>query len=83
MNHDVQVEPSSFDEIRELGELVLENRNFAIGDSVSLREFDPTGRGRYTGRMVMRRVTNVTNTNARGRVVLSIGPMKHANEEPV
>jgi hypothetical protein len=60
VNHDVKIPPAEFAEVdaERQTSLLLLNDNFAIGDLLTVREFDLRGY-KYTGRVAMRRVTHV------------------------
>lgn len=62
MNHDLKSIPANFSQIitgARKGELRVNDRNFGLGDTVTLREWKPLPRGRYTGRVATVLVTDV------------------------
>jgi hypothetical protein len=55
MNHDLKSLPENFARLlsgSRKGELRVNDRNFGLGDHVTLREWKPLPRGRYTGRVL-------------------------------
>jgi hypothetical protein len=59
--HELKTWPAYFDAVErgdKMFEVRLDDRNFAVGDVLRLREWCPT-RGDYTGREAKRRVTYV------------------------
>lgn len=62
-NHDLKVWPGDFEAIvdgRKTCEIRrCDDRKFRVGDLLTLREYDPAGNGKYTGRLQRARVTHV------------------------
>lgn len=92
MTKDVRVTAEEFEEItsRRQKALTTLNQNFAIGETLTVREFDPQ-RVRETDRVEMCRITHVKpgseinkgSTLSANYVVLSLEPERHANGEKV
>lgn len=63
--HDLKTWPEPFEALwqgQKVHEVRRDDRGFAVGDSLNLREYEPNGRGSgsYTGRMLRARVTHKT-----------------------
>ncbi|WP_338749836.1 DUF3850 domain-containing protein [Bacillus sp. FJAT-52991] len=62
MKHQLKIEPEYFEAVRnktKTFEIRKYDRNFKVGDILSLREFDPSHG--YTGRSLERKVTYITD----------------------
>lgn len=87
MNHDLKTSPEDFAAHRS-GALAftvrLNDRNYAIGDLLCLREFKIDGGGKYTGEFEMRSVTYIKPGDPRDMilspryVIMSLSPIGNA-----
>lgn len=79
--HDLKTWPRFFDDVlawRKPFEVRLDDRGFAVGDVLNLREWDPDEEA-YTGRSCRRRVSYVLRDwigIERGYVVMGLSPVE-------
>lgn len=62
MEHDLKVWPQQFEALNtcaKMHEVRKFDRDYRVGDTLNLREFDPAS-GEYTGRRTLRMVTHIT-----------------------
>lgn len=75
--HDLKTWPAFFRAVwdgRKTFDIRINDRDFEVGDTLVLREYDPET-NTYSGRSIIRRVTYVTDWNQKlGYVVMGLAP---------
>lgn len=83
--HELKTWPRFFDEIKsgaKTFEIRENDRGYAVGDLLHLREYDP-GKQQFSGRETFVRVTYITDWQQRpGTVVMAIVPATHSPRRP-